>query len=308
MPLYSGSETEPTREEYEMREEQEAEWSATRQLIVAPAEQQKSIYAALSAFQGDVVMIHKDGRNEFHKYNYASLEQWVEVLRPLLRGHGLAVTMTCLGVEDLPPLETSRGGTLRLVRVKARAVVMHTSGETITLDAYGEGSDQGDKAVYKAMTGARKYLLAALSGSATSDDPEDENPQRKQSDDTGRGAAPKKQVASEGISSLGAGIPASRPVTPRPLPSGAVGTQLDGPWKISEPQTKRLWAIWSKRWEEQMPDGSAEAKLATIKNILADFGYESSKDVEKHNYNAICSACEGWLPPDTQVPDEKWEA
>src|ERR1700731_578035 len=48
------------------------------------------------------------------------------------------------------------------------------TGEEITAKVAGQGLDSGDKAPYKAMTGALKYALLQSFFLATGDDPEDE--------------------------------------------------------------------------------------------------------------------------------------
>src|SRR5262249_29159101 len=48
------------------------------------------------------------------------------------------------------------------------------SGEELTVRVAGEGADPGDKAPYKAMTGALKYALLQSFLLASGDDPEDE--------------------------------------------------------------------------------------------------------------------------------------
>jgi len=61
----------------------------------------------------------------------------------------------------------------------ARVVIAYTfsdvdSGEEIVAKVAGQGLDAGDKAPYKAMTGALKYALLQSFLLATGDDPEDE--------------------------------------------------------------------------------------------------------------------------------------
>lgn len=284
------------------------EWAATRELIVAPVEPKPT--TMVRAAIGDVT----DAIVEYTRIKTAldrALPDCIQVIqgkqfrkKTYWRAIATAFNLTLeCREEKLDETETTWG---YIVTYRATA----PNGRFADGDGacFASEKKEAQATVHNVRSHAHtRAMNRAISnlvgfGEVSAEEVERDN------HDTGRGAAPKKQVASEGTSSLGAGIPAPRPVTPRPLPSGALGTQLDGPWKISEPQTKRLWAIWSKRWEEQVPEGSVEAKLATIKNILADFGYESSKDIEKHNYNAICSACEGWLPPDTQVPEPSWEA
>jgi ERF superfamily len=61
----------------------------------------------------------------------------------------------------------------------ARVIMAYTfcdvdSGEEVVATAAGQGLDAGDKAPYKAMTGALKYALLQTFLLATGDDPEDE--------------------------------------------------------------------------------------------------------------------------------------
>ena len=61
----------------------------------------------------------------------------------------------------------------------ARVVMAYTfadvdSGEEVVAKVAGQGLDPGDKAPYKAMTGALKYALLQSFLLATGDDPEDE--------------------------------------------------------------------------------------------------------------------------------------
>ena len=53
------------------------------------------------------------------------------------------------------------------------------SGEELTVRVPGEGADAGDKAPYKAMTGALKYALLQSFLLSTGDDPEDERANSK---------------------------------------------------------------------------------------------------------------------------------
>ena len=88
-----------------------------------------------------------------------------------------------LGVVVIPRLESINyerhtPGRLDSVRV-ARVIMAYTftdeiSGEEVTARVAGEGLDVGDKASYKAMTGALKYALLQSFLLATGDDPEDE--------------------------------------------------------------------------------------------------------------------------------------
>jgi hypothetical protein len=125
-----------------------------------------------------VATVAKDGRNKEQGYNYAKAEDVVAAARAALLAAGLVAEFECLGTEERPI--KSRSGTDGLM-VKATIVLTITDIETGAWwrrSAVGYGSDYpGDKAVYKAMTGARKYALIHLLGIALGDDPEEERKQ-----------------------------------------------------------------------------------------------------------------------------------
>ncbi len=63
------------------------------------------------------------------------------------------------------------------------------SDEVLSVPSYGEGRDRGDKAPYKALTGALKYALIQTFLIATGDDPEQEGlDNSRASADDGKGA------------------------------------------------------------------------------------------------------------------------
>jgi hypothetical protein len=85
-----------------------------------------------------------------------------------------------LGVVVIPQLqsistETPRSSSDRIARVVMNyRFVDARSGEELSVRVAGEGADAGDKAPYKAMTGALKYALLQSFLLSTGDDPEDE--------------------------------------------------------------------------------------------------------------------------------------
>jgi hypothetical protein len=81
----------------------------------------------------------------------------------------------------------------------ARVVMAYTfadvdSGEELVAKVAGQGLDPGDKAPYKAMTGALKYALLQSFLLATGDDPEDER-----SDTRYQAGNPERPVSAEEI-------------------------------------------------------------------------------------------------------------
>ena len=127
---------------------------------------------ALVKAQADVRAAGKTGDNKFDRYNYAKLEDFYDAAKPVLAKHGLAVLFQTDSCESLPDRVTKNGGAEHTVRVRVSATLVHESGESVTVTGYGEGQDRADKATYKAITGAKKYVLAGLLAIPTSDDPE----------------------------------------------------------------------------------------------------------------------------------------
>ena len=124
--------------------------------------------------------IQKRGHNERFNYSYVTAADIAGSVGDILSE---------LGVVVIPSLENityesaaGRGETNRMARV----VMTYTfsdvdSGEKIVAKVAGQGLDPGDKAPYKAMTGALKYALLQSFLLATGDDPEDERPDGRSS-------------------------------------------------------------------------------------------------------------------------------
>ena len=125
-----------------------------------------NITKALHAAQSEFVAVPKGGRNTHHGYNYARLEDILGAVSPVLAKHDLSLIS---GTQEVRVLDGRKSNAI-LANLSVR--LLHTSGEWIEVDCCGEGQDQTDKSVYKAITGARKYGIACLLNLTTSDDPE----------------------------------------------------------------------------------------------------------------------------------------
>jgi hypothetical protein len=115
-----------------------------------------NIAAALIAFNGEVKTIAKDGKNPHFKSEYATLDNLIEVTRPILHKHGLAVMQFPCGDGE---------------KITVKTLILHKSGEWIEsdpltikpvkIDPQGAGS---------AITYARRYSYAAALSLALGDD------------------------------------------------------------------------------------------------------------------------------------------
>ena len=117
--------------------------------------------------------VQKRGHNERHNYSYVTAADIAGSVGDILAE---------LGVVVIPKLEdisyesaVARGEAARMARVvMAYTFADVDSGEEVIAKVAGQGLDPGDKAPYKAMTGALKYALLQSFLLATGDDPEDE--------------------------------------------------------------------------------------------------------------------------------------
>lgn len=177
---------------------------------VTPPALGSKLAAALVGALAELRNARADGHAEVrtdkgsYSYSYATLGQVLDLARPVLAKHGLAVV-------QIPLVTEARAAGVR-------TVLVHSSGETLEsalvlpvarADAQGIGS---------AISYARRYALAALLAIATEED-----------DDGQAASAPPPRPAAK----RGEQPPASRPAK----------RSSSEPKTISDAQRKRLWAI-----------------------------------------------------------------
>jgi hypothetical protein len=124
------------------------------------------------ALQAGLGEIGKDRANTFSKYRYLSADALASALRPHFAKNGLIHRVTCLTFEHSISSEPSGRYTQALVSVELTVTDVET-GETLTSTMPGFAQDKnGDKALFKAITGATKYVYFKLLGISSQDDPE----------------------------------------------------------------------------------------------------------------------------------------
>ena len=126
----------------------------------------KELAAALSKFQGEAVDAIKDKKGD--KSSYADLGQILNLVRPVMARHGLAVTQL--------PCECPEPGSIAV-----DTMLMHSSGEWISnsfsmpinrIIRKSDGKDitNAPQASGSVITYARRYALAAVLGITQEDD------------------------------------------------------------------------------------------------------------------------------------------
>lgn len=126
-----------------------------------------NIHQRMHGVMTEAGVIGKDGQNSFHKYKYASASSYLKAIRPLLIKYRLSVTPNVVrtgGDANNPEL-------MGVVMSYTFANIDKPT-DLIQVSIASAGSDKGDKAVFKAMTSAQKYMFAQVFCLETGDDPE----------------------------------------------------------------------------------------------------------------------------------------
>lgn len=165
----------------------------------------------------------KGGHNDAQKYDYTRQADVVAAVRAAVIAKGVTIVPTDMEVVDSHDYESKSGGRQHFVLVRVTWLITDAeSGESVTVTSLGAGTDSGDKAPYKAMTGASKYseLLSFLI--PTGDDPEKVN-------DTDSPAAVSNRSRSRGRQPQ---VPVTQAASdPPPEPSAPTGNN-DDPFEV----------------------------------------------------------------------------
>lgn len=134
-------------------------------------------------------ILKKGATNEFDHYNYFSEAQYKELFTGLFADCLLELKFNEIDYQTFEGTEKQGNG--RMAKLCFRLVDVETGFYEETIIT-GEGIDKGDKAGYKAYTGALKYYLADTFCVATGDDPERESPDAHMNTVTVKKATPKQ--------------------------------------------------------------------------------------------------------------------
>lgn len=158
--------------------------------------QDRKLVKKLAQVMKQVKNIEKRGYNKFHKYHYATESDVAEKIRDILADQHVMMipNMSSHSIRE----HVNNSGKTEYI---ATVIIDFTfydgeTGEEITFSGIGEGQDSGDKAVYKAMTGAQKYALMKAFLIPTNDDPERDSGSDVKSKPSNTSSAPKKNSES----------------------------------------------------------------------------------------------------------------
>ena len=123
----------------------------------------------LAEVMAEVDRIPKRGRNDFHKYDYATEADIAEAIRGALAKRAV---MLLPEITDWKREPVGEKGSVLTSIVMNFTFIDGETGESITRMWAGAGTDKEDKGLYKAMTGGEKYFLLKTFLMPTGDDPE----------------------------------------------------------------------------------------------------------------------------------------
>lgn len=133
-------------------------------------------------------VLKRGGKNDYDNYKYFSESQYKTLFTDLFATHGLDLKFNEIAYDTFEGTAKQANG--RMPKLVFSLIDIDTGfyeETTIT----GEGMDKGDKAGYKAYTGALKYYLANTFLVATGDDPEAESPDAPMNNKVKRGGSNK---------------------------------------------------------------------------------------------------------------------
>ena len=138
-----------------------------------------SIASRLVAAMGEIDAVTKEGKNQAQGYSYVRAADVANEVRKVLVKHGIAFGFDVIEEERWSHDRMSREGVIigvmNYVRIVADVIFEDSlTGELRISKARGWGQDVGEKAIYKAMTGALKYALRMNFIIPDESDPENE--------------------------------------------------------------------------------------------------------------------------------------
>lgn len=136
----------------------------------------KSILNKLHNIMSEVGSLEKDKENILQNYEYLSEANVKHAIQPLLVKHGVVFQVQVKFQAHQIIGQTKSGNDI----LKTDADILYSfydieSGEVLSGTFIGSGADAGDKGLYKAITGAIKYILTSTFLIPTGDDPENDS-------------------------------------------------------------------------------------------------------------------------------------
>jgi hypothetical protein len=154
----------------------------------------KSLASKLAYITGEMRAVKKEGFNKAQNYAFVRETDVAEKLSALLAEQNIFLHQTVIAHSMKPLYITGSGSQMWLCEVTMDFhFIDGETGNTTPIASFpGHGADTGDKGIYKAMTGAEKYMIMKTFLVSTGDDPEADEKVDKAAASTGAAKGPVK--------------------------------------------------------------------------------------------------------------------
>jgi hypothetical protein len=142
-----------------------------------------NVHQRIHAIQSEIGTVSKEGHNSHQNYKYAKEADFVRALKPLLNKYRLVVVPNVTNMSYPQGHEKMAG----LVDLRMMFAIINIDNplDQVLASMAGQGKDNGDKAIFKAISGTKKYFMAVQFQIPTGDDPEgDESVDRPEKNST----------------------------------------------------------------------------------------------------------------------------
>lgn len=242
----------------------------------------KSISAKMVKAMAAIDAVEKRGRNENQSYQYVRATDVANEVRKVLHECGIAFAYEILEVEHWEKQKIDKDGNLTVgmyyCQIKVRGHFTDSeTGETVSGDSVGWGADPLDKAPYKAMTGALKYLLRMTFLIPDETDPENDSAE-----------APKKAQVQRAPQNLDAEPPRSETT-----PAGAYSNEFDAHMEKSEPKTYPVPQVGPAITDQQGKKLYAMAMnkpwtIEQYRSFINRLGFKKDREIPAARFTEIC--------------------
>lgn len=119
----------------------------------------KSLIAKLAEVMGEIDHVEKKGTNSAQNYKYVKAADLANIVRKKLASHQVLMLSDVTNARNYE-ITTAKGTVMQGVDLTVKYTFYDGESEhTVSFHGYGSGLDTGDKAAYKAHTGALKYAI-----------------------------------------------------------------------------------------------------------------------------------------------------
>jgi len=129
-----------------------------------------SLASKIAKVMQAVGYVEKSGTNAAQGYKFVQASAVADKVRAELVKLNISMTPSQIGIVNIGLTPSGKQSTITLLYTWT--LTDGETGETLTFQSVGTGADSGDKAAYKAATGALKYALLTGFLIPTGDDPE----------------------------------------------------------------------------------------------------------------------------------------